>query len=47
MVTMDLVINNTSYINDSIVACDSVEWNGNVYTTKWNICRYAYNNKWL
>ena len=30
---MDLTINNTVFSNDSAEVCDSIEWNGNVYTT--------------
>ena len=30
---MDLTINYSVQTNDSLVACDSAEWNGNVYTT--------------
>ena len=31
IVSMDLVINYSSILNEFIVACDSVEWNGNIY----------------
>ena len=31
VVTMDLTINNTAYTIDSMIACDSLIWNGNVY----------------
>ena len=33
IVTMDLTINNTVFTIDSMEACDSVEWNGNMYST--------------
>ena len=33
IVTMDLTINYSIQTTDSLVACDSAEWNGNVYTT--------------
>ena len=31
VVTLDLTINNTAYTIDSMIACDSLIWNGNVY----------------
>ena len=31
IVTLDLTINNTAYTIDSMTACDSLIWNGNVY----------------
>ena len=31
--TLDLTINNSLFSNDSVVSCDSYNWNGNVYTT--------------
>ena len=30
---MDMTINNSINTNDSLVACDSAEWNGNIYNT--------------
>ena len=32
IVTMDMTINNSVATTDSLVACDSAEWNGNIYT---------------
>ena len=32
IITMDLTIYNSTQTNDSLVACDSAIWNGNVYT---------------
>ena len=29
---MDITINNSIATNDSLTACDSAVWNGNVYT---------------
>ena len=33
IVTMDLTINNSISVTDSLVACDNVIWNGIPYTT--------------
>ena len=33
IVTMDMTINYSIATNDSLVACDSAEWNGNFYYT--------------
>ena len=33
IVTMDMTINYSIQTKDSLVACDSAIWNGNVYTT--------------
>ena len=30
---MDLTINYSTATNDTMVACDSAEWNGSIYTT--------------
>ena len=30
---MDLTINIHQYLNEFIIACDSAEWNGNMYST--------------
>ena len=40
---MDMTINYSIQTTDSLVACDSAEWNGNTYFAVWNICRYASN----
>ena len=33
VITLDLSINNSVFTIDSMEACDSVEWNGNIYGT--------------
>ena len=37
----DLVMT-IAVFNDSIVACDSVEWNGNMHTVKWGYVDKAW-----
>ena len=36
IIELELTVNYTVYANDTLVSCDSVEWNGNMYFTSGN-----------
>ena len=34
--TIDLIVNNITTVFDTVVACDTLFWNGNIYTISGN-----------